>query len=374
MQISPFKLERYFAAHEFKARFLLSASDCEALSLSDLLGMADAASLDLWRSLSLQYTESQGHPTLRTEIACLYGSVSPDDVVVAVPEEAIFIAMNTLLRPGDHAIVISPAYQSLYEITRALGCSFTRWELLQQADRWLLDLERLEASITPQTRLIVINFPHNPTGCQATLAELEAIVEIARRHKLRLFSDEMYRLLEYDPADRLPSAVDLYEQAVVLSGLSKSYALPGLRTGWLVVRDPQLTAAFVAFKDYTTICNSAPGEILAIMALRNADRILARNLRIIGENHGAAQEVFARHSDLLTWLPPRAGSIAFPRLAASTPVKGFCSALLDRQDVMVVPAELFEYGGNHFRVGLGRANFREALARFEEYIAGEKLG
>ena len=129
MQITDFKLERYFAEHEFKVRYLLSASDCEALALDELLGMADARTLALWHGLKLSYTESQGHPQLRSEVAGLYQAVRPEDVLIAAPEELIFIAMNALLRPGDHVIATFPGYQSLYAIAEALGCSVTRWPL-----------------------------------------------------------------------------------------------------------------------------------------------------------------------------------------------------------------------------------------------------
>ena len=237
MQIADFKLERYFAAHEFKVRYLLSASDCEALALDELLGMADTETLALWRDLKLSYTESQGHPLLRAEVAGLYKAIRPEEVLIAAPEELIFIAMNALLRPGDHVIATFPGYQSLYAIAEALGCAVTRWPLEVRAGRWGLDLDFLAAAIRPETRLLVVNFPHNPTGYLPARSELDAIIELARRHDLHVFSDEMYRLLEYDAETRLPPVADLYERGISLSGLSKSFALPGLRIGWLAMRD-----------------------------------------------------------------------------------------------------------------------------------------
>ncbi len=141
MHIADFKLERYFAAYEFKVRYLLSASDCEALALDELLGMADAETLALWRNLKLSYTESQGHPQLRSEVARLYRAIRPEDVLIAAPEELIFIAMNALLRPGDNVIVTYPGYQSLYAIAEALGCTVTRWPLEVRDGRWRLDLD-----------------------------------------------------------------------------------------------------------------------------------------------------------------------------------------------------------------------------------------
>ena len=171
---------------------------------------------------------------------------------------------------------------------------------------------RWSAAVTGRTRLLVINFPHNPTGFLPTRAELDAIVAFARRHDLLLFSDEMYRMLEYRPQDRLPAVCDLYERGISLSGMSKALSLPGLRIGWLAAREPGLVGRWLEFKDYTTICSSAPSEVLALMALRARTAILDRNLEIVRGNLAAAGQFFARHPDRFTWRPPLAGSVAFP--------------------------------------------------------------
>ena len=125
MPINPFKLERYFAKYEFNTKYMLSSSDCESLGMAELLQMASPASLELWESLKLGYTEAPGHPLLRAEVAKLYPNISPENVLIAVPEEAIFIAMQTLLAPGDHVIVLTPSYQSLSEIARSIDCQVT---------------------------------------------------------------------------------------------------------------------------------------------------------------------------------------------------------------------------------------------------------
>ena len=370
MDIIDFKLERYFAAHEFRVRYLLSASDCEALALDEVLGMADAEMLALWHNLKLSYTESQGHPLLRSEAAGLYQGIRPEDVLIAAPEELIFIAMNALLRPGDNIIVTYPGYQSLYAIAEALGCTVTRWPLEVRDGEWRLDLDFVVDHLRPETRLLVVNFPHNPTGYLPSRSELNTIIEIARRSGLHVFSDEMYRLLEYDGGIRLPSVADIYERGISLSGLSKSFALPGLRIGWLTTQDQDFLARCVAFHDYTTICNSAPAEILGIMALRAKDRIITRNLAIIRGNRAVMEQFCTRYADLFTWLPPRAGSVAFPQLRGARPVGEFCRDVLEKRDVMILPGDVFDHGGNHFRVGLGRTNFPDALAQVEEYLPG----
>ena len=369
MQINPFKLERYFAQYEFKLKYLLSPSDCESLSMDELLQMASPGNLALWQGLRLSYTESQGHPLLRSEVARLYRHIPPENIIIAAPEEAIFIAMQTLLKPGDQVVVVSPVYQSLHEIARSIGCDVIHWRLQPGMDkRWHLELSQLEDSLTARTRLLVINFPHNPTGYTLSGGELDWVIGLARRHGLTLFSDEMYRLLEYKPSMQLPPVCDLYEKGISLSGLSKSMALPGLRMGWLATQEGALMERWLAFKDYTTICNSAPGEILGLIALQNKERILRRNLDIIRENLKSAGRFFGEHAHIFSWFSPKAGSVAFPEWRGEGSVEQFCQEVLEKQGVMIVPGSLFDFPGNHFRVGLGRKNLPEALGQVAEYL------
>ncbi len=368
MSISPFKLERFFAKYEFSAKYLLSSSDIESLGMDELLKMGSPETLALWKSLRLGYTESQGNPQLRNEIAKGYENIRPEHVMIAAPEEAIFVAMHTLLEPGDHVIALSPTYQSLYEIARSIGCSLSSWDLQPGENRWTIDLDKLEDCITDRTRLLVINFPNNPTGFLPSRQEFDSILTIADKHGLRIFSDEMYRQLEPEPSLRLPSVSDLYSRGISLSGLSKSYALPGLRIGWLTTREYGLIERCITFKDYTTICNSAPSEILAIIAVQNTARIVARNLEIIRANTIIAKQFFDQHSDRLAWIPPRAGSIAFPRWLGPEPLAEFANELIEKQGIMIVPGNIFDYPGNHFRLGLGRINLNEALERVDEYL------
>jgi aspartate/methionine/tyrosine aminotransferase len=371
--LTPFKLERYFAQYEFKVQYLLSASDCESLGLHELLALADPDSLVQWEQLRLGYTESQGLPALRAEVAQLYQTLTPDQVLILTPEEGIFIAMHAWLEPGDHVIAIAPAYQSLSEIARSIGCTVTPWTLTPQGSGWRLDLDQLARSFTPRTRLLVINFPHNPTGYLPMRAELDAILDLARQHGVYVFSDEMYRLLEHDPARRLPSVCDLYAKGITLSGLSKSFALPGLRMGWLATRAPDLMERWLAFKDYTTICHSAPSEVLALVALRAKDILLERNLRLIQTNLALVGSFFAQYPTLFKWLKPDGGSIAFPAWTGPGSVEAFCQAILEEQGVMIVPGSIFDFPGQHFRLGLGRLNFGEALACVRRYLLAAQL-
>ena len=368
MVLHPFKIERYFAKHEFRVRFLLSSSDCESLSMTELVQMATPESLELWQELKLGYTESPGHPLLRAEVAKLYDHIAPDNVIIAAPEEAIFIAMQTLLAPNDHVIAVSPAYQSLYEVARSIGSIVTPWKLELSTNGWHLDLNQLERNLTDRTRMLILNFPHNLTGHTLSRREFDSVVELARKHGLYIFSDEMYRLLEGDPAIRVPSVCDVYEKGISLSGLSKSFALPGLRIGWMATQDNTLVGGWLTFKDYTTICNSAPSEILGIIALQNKGQILQRNLDIIRENIVIADRFFTEHGNGFSWICPKAGSVAFPQWLGDRTVEQFCQDILDQQGVMIVPGSMFDFFGNHFRIGLGRKSFGEAIGVVNAYL------
>jgi aspartate/methionine/tyrosine aminotransferase len=366
--LPPFKLERYFAQYEFSVKYLLSASDCEALSVSELHALADADSRARWERLSLSYTESQGLPALREEIARMYPGLSPNDVLILAPEEGIYIAMRTLLAPGDHVISVFPAYQSLYELARSTGCTVTPWPVRPIEGGWALDVDELRRSITPRTRLLVVNAPHNPTGYLPSRALWDEIIAVAAQHGLFVFSDEMYRGLEYDPAQRLPPMCSAYERGISLSGLSKSLACPGLRIGWLATRQRNLMARWLSYKDYTTICSSAPSEVLALMALRARETIIARNLDIIRANLATAEHFFAEHTAQFMWRAPLAGSVAFAEWRGLQPVEEFCERLVTQQGVMIVPGTMFDMPGNYFRLGLGRRNFPEALQRVRAYL------
>ena len=367
MKIKPFELERYFAKYEFSTKYLLSSSDCESLSLSEVLQMADAETHYLWENLRLGYTESTGHPLLKKEISNLYTSISPDDINVLVPEEGIFVAMNCILEKGEHVISTFPGYQSLFEIAHSLGCEVSKWTP-NYKNGWQFDVEKLKLLVQKNTKLIVINFPHNPTGATISETELMEIIALCRQNKILLFSDEMYRFLEFNPKDRLPSASDIYENAISIFGLSKSFALPGLRIGWLSSKNKKLMQEIATFKDYTTICNNAPGEILAIIALRNREKIFSRNLEIIARNLELLESFFKKHTHLLGWQAPKAGPIAFPELKSEITTDKFCLDLVEQKSVMLLPSHVYDFPGNYFRIGFARKNLPQALEKLDEFV------
>ena len=366
MQIPDFKLERYFAQYEFNVKYVLCASDCESFSIQDILDFEPGAA-DRFHQHWLGYTESQGSPTLQTEISRLYEGIKPEQVLVHTgAEEAIFLFMHAVLDAGDHIVVHWPCYQSLFEVARSIGSQVTLWKAREEYG-WSLDPDELQQHIRPNTKAVVINTPHNPTGYLMLPEAFHEIAEICRDKGLILFSDEVYRESEYRPEDRLPAACDLGDHTVSLGVMSKTYGLAGLRIGWIATRNSEVYNRIAALKDYTTICNSAPSEFLAELALRHRDKLVARNLAIISDNLALLDQFFGRHSHRFEWQRPGAGAIGFPRLIGHD-VSKFCKDLVEKTGVLLLPGTLYDDQGNHFRVGFGRENFPEALERLEGYL------
>ncbi len=366
MKIPPFLLERYFASHEFNARYLLCASDCESMSIGELLRLEPGAEERFSRQ-RLGYTESPGSPALRQAIAGLYAGMGPEQVLVhSGAEEAIFLFMHAALKPGDHLVVQSPCYQSLAEVARSIGCTVDPWPLREE-EGWAPDLDELRRLVRRRTRAVVVNSPHNPTGFQMPLSLFREVVRLAEERGVLLFSDEVYREAEYLEADRLPAACDLSEACVSLGVMSKSYGLAGLRIGWLATRNARLRDAVAALKDYTTICSPSPSEFLAELALRHRQPLLRRNLDLIRANLQVLDGFFARQAERFTWHRPLAGPVAFPRLKGAE-VESFCDRLRESSGVLLLPGSVFGDRDNHFRIGFGRADLPEAVERLEEAL------
>jgi aspartate/methionine/tyrosine aminotransferase len=367
VDLSPFRIERFYARYEHNTRYMLSSSDCESRTIAELLALepdAHARLMECWCG----YTESPGAPELRQAVASLYERASAGDVIVtSCAEEGIFLLYHALLRPGDHAIVEAPCYESALEVARSTGAEVSQWRR-RYADGWAHDLGALARLIRPATRLLYLNQPHNPTGTLATRPVFEQVMALAEAHGLVVFSDEVYRELEHDPAGRLPAACDLSGRAVSLGSISKSYGLPGLRLGWLVTRDAAAREAISTLKDYTTICSSAPSELLTALALRNRKVLLDRNLAIVRRNLPLLDSFFGRHPGTFAWTRPTASPIGFPRVTGLGDLTQFCAELAGA-GVLLLPGSVYDEP-DHLRVGFGRADMPEALDVLEATLNG----
>ncbi len=367
MKIAPFATEQYFSLYEFNTPHLLSVSDCQMISIGELLDMAGRSEKELL-ALGLGYTESQGNPDLRAAVAKSYKKVTGEDVVVLTsPVEGIYLAMQAMLEPEDEVIVLTPAYDALINVAEHISRNVRRWQVVPTEDGWELDLEALDRLVTSNTKMIVVNFPHNPTGLLPDLDQFRAIIQIAQRSGSWLLCDEMYRGLEHGQKPQLPSAADLYDRAIVLAGLSKTHGLPGLRAGWLIVTDDEARASIINWKHYTTICPAAPSEYLALVALEAGAELAERNKGIIRGNLRMAESFFAEWRGFFTWRPPQAGSVALVGLAVES-ANTYCHDLAQSAGVLLLPASFMGYDDRHVRFGFGRHSFPSALKHYQALL------
>jgi aspartate/methionine/tyrosine aminotransferase len=367
-----FRLEAYFSKWEFTARYHLTASDAQSMRLADLLALADDDGRKRWETLELGYTETRGLPALREEIAGTYDNLEAEDVVCfAGGDEQILLAMRTMLDADSHAVVITPNYQAAEAVPRAIG--ETTGVPLRPEDGWALDLDAVRRALRPSTKVISVNFPNNPTGAVPDPGTWRDLAALCDERGIRLFSDEIFRGLEIAPQQPLPQAADLSPTALSLNAMSKAYGLPGLRIGWIACRDRQLLATPERAKHYTSICNSAPSEVLALIALRARELILDRNRQIVRDNARTFAEFFAAYPHLFEFTPPQGGCVCFPRYLGDDGVERMCSELIEQAGILLLPAsiyrsELTSVATDRFRVGIGRAHPDEALGVWADWL------
>ncbi len=302
--------------------------------------------------LLLQYGDHLGTPALREQVAGAAPELDADDVIVTPgAAAALFATATALLESGDHALVATPNYATNLETPRAIGAELELLELRFE-EGWALDLEQLEAKLRPQTRLVSVTYPHNPTGAMidaATLAELVAVVE--RHGEARLLVDETYRELTY--GEPLPPVASLSERAIGISSMSKTYGLPGLRIGWLECRDRELFETLLAAKEQIVICGATIDEELAAQVLAARGRILPAIREKVASHLGIVREWIAGQ-DVFEWVEPAAGVVGFVRVRAEhagfDPDR-FYDTLLADHGTYVGPGHWFGQDRRCFRLG-----------------------
>jgi aspartate/methionine/tyrosine aminotransferase len=370
INIEPFKLERWMTTWETRVSHDIAESGICPLSVDDLLAFEPLEVRERlvasWLALPLGYAEARGSEALRCALAATYRDVSPEAVLVTTGAiEANFLLFATLLRPGDHVVAVHPAYQQLYTVPRALGCDVSHWEVrARDGEPFRYDLDDLERLVTPRTRLIVVNTPHNPTGALLSAEELRRVYDLADRVGAYLLCDEAYRWLDIPGGEPLaPPARDLGERAISVGTFSKPFGLPGLRVGWLAAT-PEIAAACWSTRDYVSLSPAKLSDAIALLALKHRERIVERNHRIVAANLETAEGWFAAHADLASWTPPRAGLLALMRYHLDLPSLELADRLAAEHGVMLAPGSAFGYEGN-LRIGIGQDPriFAEGLER-----------
>ena len=384
-----FALEVFLAGWEFTAPYHMTASDIESMTVADLLALATPEDRNALDTLWLGYTETWGSRELRAEIARTYEAMALENILcLAGAGEGLYAVAKVLLQAGDHVLVPTPNYQSAETVPLSV-CEVTGIPLrctaplmgpgTQARGGWRLDPEDIRAAIRPNTKLLSLNFPHNPTGMLMTREDLDAVIALCRHHGIYILCDEVYRGVELEPADQMPQIADVYERGISLNVISKAYGLPGLRIGWIGSQDTSLLQKVERYKHYLSICNSAPSELLTLVALKARSDILARNHALLQENVMLLEQLFADFPGVVDWQRPQGGCVAFPRCTAPQGGEAFCRKLIEESGVLLLPSsiyasELTDVPQDHFRIGFGRGRmFKEGVVamrrHFEKHYA-----
>ncbi|MGC6517306.1 MAG: aminotransferase class I/II-fold pyridoxal phosphate-dependent enzyme [Candidatus Puniceispirillaceae bacterium] len=368
-----FRLETHFSKWEFKAKYHLTASDAQSLSLDELLSMASDEDRHAFETMWLGYTETFGDPYLRDVIADGYEAQSHQNILCfAGASEGIYAANHVILNKDSHAIVITPNYQSHETLPASIGSVSA--VALREPEGWALDIDEIASAIRPNTKLITINFPHNPTGAILPLDRYMALIALCRKHGIYILHDEIFHGLGASGTRHLPFIADIYERGLSLGVMSKSYGLPGLRIGWIACQDKQILSKMERMKHYLSICNSGPSEKLAIIALKNKDKILGRNNAIIDHNLPLWAAFFAKHADLFSCQKPDGSCMGFAQYKGEDGVETFTERLVTQAGVLLLPSSIYSSSltptpSQHFRFGYGRNHLAEGLSVMDAFLS-----
>jgi capreomycidine synthase len=352
-------LEDWLRDYYFDASIDISSSGVEPYTFGDLQGLFDINPQDLG-AVSFRDSRSAGADKLRQLIANRAGIEGNARVIVANGStEAQLLVLMATLGPGDEIVVVEPAYHTLISTAESLGCRLSRWRLRPE-QQFRPDLDDLRRLVTGQTKMIVVNFPHNPTGVTLSHAEQRELVDIANQYGCYLFWDGAFEDLVYD-APPLPAVSSIYERGLSFGSLSKSFGLPGLRVGWGIV-PPDVVHGAVSVRDYTTLALSPIVEFVAALALAHPERLLDPRLETARKNRDVVQEWLTAHPQQVSCAYPTAGVLVFPVFARVVDTIDFCHRLMRKHGVLLVPGECFGLPG-HVRLGFGggEADLRRGL-------------
>ncbi|KAL2856728.1 pyridoxal phosphate-dependent transferase [Aspergillus pseudodeflectus] len=395
VKIDPFEVDHWILTRSAGVKHNLAHSYCSAISVNDLgptLGASENAAASVWSSILAQpmsYGPMKGSAALRSRIAeLLYSDPSAEPLsienIVTTPGASLanFLVLFALLGPGDHVVVQYPTYQQLYSLPAAIGAEVSLWKAHEE-DGWRLDLDELKQLIRPNTKMIVLNNPVNPTGAALSRTTLEEIIKIAREHSIIILSDEVYYPLFHSVSPIPPSIISLgYDKVVATSSLSKAYSLAGLRVGWIASRDPSIIDLCVNSRSYALITLSQVDEHLASLALSppTVQHLLERNTTLSKRNVQVVQDFIDQHSSTCQWVQPAGAPIGFVKFVRDgRPIDDveFCTRLLEKKSVLLVPGSKCFGDGKDFqgyvRLGFGEetGDLKAALHAVHEFLDEE---
>lgn len=367
MRLPPALLEEWMRKHYFSAEIDIGSSGVENFSLAELRSLLGFTHADL-DGIVLRDSQTYGGTELRRAIAERWLDGREERVLVTHgSSEANYLVMNTLLSPGDEVVVQDPSYPQLYAIAEAIGCRLKHWPLRFE-NGFRPDLDEARKLIGPRTRMVVVNFPHNPTGASLTAAEQAELVQIVEKAGAYLVWDAAFSELTYD-GPPLPDPVGLYDRALSLGTLSKAYGLPGLRVGWCMASE-ELLERLIRMRDYMTLHLSPLVEFIAERAIRGADRLIALRMAQARENRSLVGEWVANHREVVEWVPPRGGVCGFLRFTHLSDTSDLCDRLSREHGVLLVPGSCFLHP-QHVRLGFGDSieSLRLGLSRLSQLLS-----
>jgi aspartate/methionine/tyrosine aminotransferase len=354
LQIAPFELELWMNKHELNVKYDIAESGIAPLSIKELLAYDDdKEAIDSITNLALGYNDANGAISLREAIAKTYSECTPENILITIGAiEANFLIFHLLLNKGDHVVVQFPAYQQLYSVPEAMGCNVAYWRC-RDDNGFKFDLADLRKLIQPDTKLIVINTPHNPTGAVLSNSEMAEIYDLAEAVGAYVFSDEAYRWLHVPSSTyNFQPAFNLGSSAISTGTMSKPFGLPGLRIGWIAAQ-PHLIEKCRSTRHYISLCPGKVDDTLAAIAFRNKDKIFKRNEQMITENLFALKEWVDRRADILSYHYPAAGLLCMLRYHLDIPSVQLADKLAEQYSVLLAPGSVFGLEG-YLRLGFGQ--------------------
>lgn len=370
MNIKTFSVERWMNSYEHGAFYNLAETDAKAFTLDELLSLGKKFEvLDELLRVKISYNPTTGSQSLREIISSFYKGTGPENILITTGAiEADFLVTNSLVEPGDTVIVQFPAYQALYSTAEARGARIKYWNM--SIDRgYEPDIDELKTLIDDNTKMIVLNIPHNPTGAVISEEQLKAILSWAEDGDFWVLCDEVYHDFTLEPGAVPPYGRTLSKKAISVGSMSKAYGLSGLRLGWIAAPEDLINRCW-CWKDYTSISNSPINDFLAAFALKNIEKVMDRNLGIARQNLETLLKWFKEHADFFDYVKPRAGVLTFPRVKnISMTTEELCKKLFEKEGLLMVPGECFEMPG-YLRIGFGNDSkmFQTGLSIFSSFL------
>lgn len=370
MEIKGFGVEEWLNQNEKKAQFDISQSTISSLTLGELLEFEDQNPSELFTKYldtKLNYGWIEGSPEFKRLVAELYQHVTPENILQTNGATGgNFLALFSLLNPGDHIISLYPSYQQLYDLPKSLEVTVDQWQIREDLN-WQPDITQLEELISPKTKMICLNNAQNPTGSLLSKPLLKQVVSLAKKVGAYVLADEVYQPV--DKIDQFPNIVDLYEKGISVNSLSKTYSVPGLRIGWVATRSHALADVFRKYRDYTMISGGVVNDSLACLVLKNRHKILKRNAELVQRNHKILKEWVAAQEKLEIIMPEQV-STACVKIKLKINDEVFCQRLLAQTGVLLVPGSRFEMPG-HARIGYctDTLTLKMGLQKLGEFLA-----